>query len=105
MPALLAAASDPSIGRSTIALVALVFLAGYVLACIVWPFAACRWCEGGKKRFPQRPGLAALRTLRRHRHPGQARPAALVRVRRPTRPRPALDGLKSPDPLGEVAAG
>lgn len=25
----------------------------YLLACAVWPFAACRWCSGsGKKRSP-----------------------------------------------------
>ncbi len=35
-----------------IALIVLVFAAGYVLACALWPFAACRWCEGGKKRSP-----------------------------------------------------
>ena len=35
-----------------IVVILLVFLAGYVLACLLWPFAACRWCERGKKRSP-----------------------------------------------------
>ena len=32
--------------------IGLVFLAGYVMACALWPFAACRWCEGRKKCSP-----------------------------------------------------
>lgn len=31
----------------------LLLLGGYLIACAVWPFAACRWCGGsGKKRSP-----------------------------------------------------
>lgn len=38
-----------------IALVAAVWLAGYAIACIVWPYAACRKCEGaGNFRSPSK---------------------------------------------------
>lgn len=31
----------------------LIVVAGYVMACVVWPFTACRRCEGtGKHRSP-----------------------------------------------------
>jgi hypothetical protein len=31
----------------------LLWLAGYAVACTVWPFARCRWCRGtGKRRSP-----------------------------------------------------
>lgn len=37
----------------TLTLLAAVWLALYVLACVVWPFAACRRCDGtGKRRSP-----------------------------------------------------
>lgn len=49
MDTLTAAASGHA---GAIVLVLLVFAAVYVLACLLWPFAACRWCEGGKKRSP-----------------------------------------------------
>lgn len=42
-----------SVGVGWLILAALVALAGYVLACWLWPFAACRWCKGdGKNRSP-----------------------------------------------------
>jgi hypothetical protein len=37
----------------TLLVLALVTGVGYVLACAVWPFTACRRCEGtGKRRSP-----------------------------------------------------
>lgn len=37
----------------TLVLLALTAAAGYVVACAIWPFAACRWCSGtGKRRSP-----------------------------------------------------
>jgi hypothetical protein len=37
----------------TVILLGLAALAGYLVVCAVWPFAACRWCGGsGKHRSP-----------------------------------------------------
>lgn len=42
---------DPTTGWLILA--GLILLAGYLAACAIWPFAACRWCGGsGKKRSP-----------------------------------------------------
>lgn len=38
---------------TTLALLALAALALYIVACVCWPFAACRRCSGtGKRRSP-----------------------------------------------------
>lgn len=37
----------------TLLVLALLIIVGYVIACVVWPFAACRRCSGtGKRRSP-----------------------------------------------------
>ena len=59
MDTLAAAARDHA---GAITLIILVFAALYIAACALWPFAACRWCEGGKKRSP---GGRAWRTCGR----------------------------------------
>ena len=48
----LAAAADPSISGGLVAFVVLVLVVGYGLACTFWPWTACSWCDGGKKRSP-----------------------------------------------------
>lgn len=35
-------------------LAAMLWVAWYLLACAVFPWRACRWCDGGKKRGPSR---------------------------------------------------
>jgi hypothetical protein len=35
--------------RVTLAAIGLLATLGYLLACWLWPFAACWWCEGGRK--------------------------------------------------------
>lgn len=45
------------------AIAALALLAGYIIACTIWPFSACFGCDGdGKKRSPSGK---AWRTCRR----------------------------------------
>jgi len=40
-------------GGETLIVLGLLLGTGYVLACALWPFAACRRCKGtGKKRSP-----------------------------------------------------
>lgn len=42
--------SEPTLWLIVAAAIAIV---GYLIACAIWPFAACRWCSGsGKKRSP-----------------------------------------------------
>ena len=49
----LAAATATPLPLGTVALVALALLAGYALACWLWPFAAHGRCNGtGKRRSP-----------------------------------------------------
>jgi hypothetical protein len=44
---------DPTVGKLILAGAAAVWLAGYLLVCKVWPFKACRRCDGnGKLRSP-----------------------------------------------------
>lgn len=44
---------DPARGALYLALGGLVWLAGYVFACWLWPYANCRRCKGsGKRRSP-----------------------------------------------------
>lgn len=48
-----AASGNPTAAYATLVLVLLVCLAGYAIACKVWPFASCRRCTGtGKRRSP-----------------------------------------------------
>jgi hypothetical protein len=45
--------NGPAVLSAVAVLGGLVALAGYALACLVWPFAACRRCHGdGKSRSP-----------------------------------------------------
>jgi hypothetical protein len=40
---------------TVVALIVVFWLAGYSLACVVWPYAACRKCKGaGKFRSPSK---------------------------------------------------
>lgn len=49
-----AAAADGDGTWTVLAILAAVaWLGCYLIACAIWPFAACRWCGGsGKKRSP-----------------------------------------------------
>jgi hypothetical protein len=42
----------PGVLWLVLAVVLLLWLAGYLLACTLWPFAACQRCDGGKRRSP-----------------------------------------------------
>lgn len=48
----LVVATGPDFPWGTATLVAVLWLAGYVIACAVWPWTTCGRCEGGKKRSP-----------------------------------------------------
>lgn len=39
-------------GRTLLATVLILWAAGYVLACLLFPYKACTWCSGGKHRSP-----------------------------------------------------
>lgn len=46
-------ATGDAIITGALILLALAALAGYAVACALWPFAACRWCRGsGRHRSP-----------------------------------------------------
>jgi hypothetical protein len=50
---LAATATHPAIGTTALLLAALAVTACYVGACVIWPFRACRRCDGnGKIRSP-----------------------------------------------------
>lgn len=39
-------------GRTLLATVLILWTAGYLLACLLFPYKACTWCSGGKHRSP-----------------------------------------------------
>lgn len=50
---LAASAHHSGTSTATLVLVGLLIVGGYVVACAIWPFAACRHCDGnGKRRSP-----------------------------------------------------
>lgn len=40
--------------KITLAFIGLLVAGWYLLACTLWPFAACWWCEGGRRYQNQR---------------------------------------------------
>lgn len=63
------ATGDPVLGRVILALLALVWLAGYLIACWIWPFAACSKCKGA--RVYRSPSGKAWRKCRRCKGSGE----------------------------------
>lgn len=57
--------------RVTLMLIGLAWATWYLLACWLWPFSACWWCEGGRKYQSKR--RKAWRPCRRCRGTGQRR--------------------------------
>lgn len=45
--------TDPTLGYQIMALVAAVWLGGYVTACLIWPLRACRKCQGAGRFWAQ----------------------------------------------------
>jgi len=52
MTLLATAASHSGTGAGTLALLALITAAVYLIHCAVWPFRPCRYCQGGRFRSP-----------------------------------------------------
>lgn len=50
-----ATAGDPTLGKLILAGAGLLWLACYIVACAIWPYAKCRKCEG-KGRHPSPSG-------------------------------------------------
>src|SRR5690242_7483131 len=61
-------AQHPQIGAAVIALALLAIAAAYVIACVIWPFAACHRCHGAGKH--RSPSGKAWRTCKRCRGSG-----------------------------------
>lgn len=62
------AQQHPQIGAGVLALVLLAAAVAYVIACVIWPFAACRRCDGAGKH--RSPSGKAWRTCKRCRGTG-----------------------------------
>jgi hypothetical protein len=58
-----ATSGDPTLGKLILAAAGLLWLAGYVAACAIWPYTKCGRCKG-KGRHPSPTGKA-WRTCRR----------------------------------------
>jgi hypothetical protein len=64
-----ATAADRALTWGLLAAAAALWLAGYLLACLFWPFTACRRCEGAGRH--RSPSGRAWRRCRRCRGTGE----------------------------------